>query len=310
MACARAMALLCSAALLAALLLPAAAAQQQAQADDDDADSDVRPWALPQRMDDDEDDDGGRPAPAPAPAPPKPGSGGGGGGGGGAQDPLVIDTTKGRVRGKTLTAATGKKVDAWLGIPYGQPPVGEYRFRHPRPVDRWSGIKDAYELPPSCPQITDDAYPGFPGSEMWNPNTNQSEDCLYLSIWTPKPRPKNSPVMVWIYGGGFYSGTSTLEVYDPKILVAEENMIVASIQYRVASLGFLYFDVPDAPGNAGLFDQRMALEWIHDNIAAFGGNPENITLFGESAGAVSISLHLLSPLRWATLHIMSAGIRI
>lgn len=85
-------------------------------------------------------------------------------------------------------------------------------------------------------------------------------------------------------------------MYDPKILVSEENMIVASIQYRVASLGFLYFDLPDAPGNAGLFDQRMALEWIHDNIAAFGGNPDNITLFGESAGAVSISLHLLSPL--------------
>ena len=123
-----------------------------------------------------------------------------------SQDPLIIDTTKGRVRGATVRAATGKLVDAWVGIPYAQPPVGEYRFRHPRPVDRWSGTKDTLTLPPSCHQINDETYPGFPGSEMWNPNTNKSEDCLYLSIWTPKPRPKNSPVMVWIYGGGFYSG--------------------------------------------------------------------------------------------------------
>jgi acetylcholinesterase len=134
-----------------------------------------------------------------------------------SQDPLIIDTTKGRVRGATLRAATGKLVDAWLGIPYAQPPVGEYRFRHPRPVDRWSGTKDVLTLPPSCHQINDETYPGFPGSEMWNPNTNKSEDCLYLSIWTPKPRPKNSPVMVWIYGGGFYSGDlSTIPIFAPQ----------------------------------------------------------------------------------------------
>ncbi|XP_054723161.1 acetylcholinesterase-like [Uloborus diversus] len=131
---------------------------------------------------------------------------------------------------------------------------------------------------------------------MWNPNSPISEDCLTVSVWVPKPRPEGAAVLVWIFGGGFYSGTTTLEVYDPKILVSEEEVIVVSINYRVASLGFLYFDRPDVPGNAGMFDQLMALEWIRDNIASFGGNPNNITIFGESAGAVSVGLHLLSPL--------------
>ncbi|CAH1981039.1 unnamed protein product [Acanthoscelides obtectus] len=131
---------------------------------------------------------------------------------------------------------------------------------------------------------------------MWNPNTPLSEDCLYINVVVPKPRPKNAAVMVWIFGGGFYSGTNTLDVYDHNILVSEENVILVSMQYRVASLGFLYFGTSDVPGNAGMFDQMMALQWIKDNIAHFGGNPNNITLFGESAGAVSVSLHLLSPL--------------
>ena len=103
-------------------------------------------------------------------------------------------------------------------------------------------------------------------------------------------------VCLFISLGGFYSGSATLDVYDPKILVSEENVIIVSMQYRVASLGFLYFGTEDVPGNAGLFDQVMALQWVRDNIAAFGGNPENVTLFGESAGAVSVSMHLLSSL--------------
>ena len=131
---------------------------------------------------------------------------------------------------------------------------------------------------------------------MWNPNTPLSEDCLYVNVVAPKPRPRNAAVMVWIFGGGFYSGSATLDVYDHKTLVSEENVIIVSMQYRVASLGFIFFDTSDVPGNAGLFDQLMALQWVHDNIQAFGGNPNNVTLFGESAGAVSVSLHLLSPL--------------
>ena len=226
------------------------------------------------------------------------GGGGGGGGGGNGEDPLVINTLSGRVRGMTAQVSTnaGKQVDQWNSIPYAQPPVGDLRFRHPRPVDRWDDILDTRQMPNTCWQTVDDYFGDFAGSTMWNANTERSEDCLYLSVVTPRPRPKNAAVMVWIYGGGFVTGTSTLEVYDPKILVSEENIIYVTLQYRVASLGFLYLDQVEAPGNMGMFDQVMALQWIHSNIGFFGGNANNITLFGESAGAASVSMHLLSPL--------------
>lgn len=157
-------------------------------------------------------------------------------------------------------------------------------------------IVNCTEPPNTCVQIFDTLFGDFSGATMWNPNSPVSEDCLYVNVVVPKPRPKDAAVMVWIFGGGFYSGSATLDIYDPKILVSEQNVILVSMQYRVASLGFLYFDTEDVPGNAGLFDQLMALQWVRDNIAAFGGNPRNVTLFGESAGAVSVSLHLLSPL--------------
>lgn len=178
---------------------------------------------------------------------------------------------------------------------------GQLRFRKPIPIDKWDSVDPNFILnatkpPNSCIQNIDTLFGDFAGADMWNPNSPLSEDCLYLNVVVPKPRPKNCTVLVWIFGGGFYSGTSTLEVYDPKILASQENVIIVSMQYRVTSLGFLYFGTPDAPGNVGLFDQLMGLQWVHDNIAAFGGDPENITLFGESAGAVSVSLHLLSPL--------------
>ena len=220
-------------------------------------------------------------------------------------DPLVVHTRKGKVRGKTMTATTGKEVDAWFGIPYAQKPLGPLRFRHPRPAERWSGILNATTLPNSCVQILDTVFGDFAGATMWNPNTPLSEDCLYVNVVAPRPRPTNAAVMVWIFGGGFYSGSATLDVYDHKTLVSEENVILVSMQYRVASLGFLYFGTSDVPGNAGLFDQMMALQWVRDNIAAFGGNPENVTLFGESAGAVSVSMHLLSPL---SRHLFSQAI--
>ncbi|KAJ8684458.1 hypothetical protein QAD02_020250 [Eretmocerus hayati] len=205
-------------------------------------------------------------------------------------------TKKGWVRGKTLTATTGNKVDAWFGIPYAQKPIGNMRFRHPLSVEAWEGVINATEPPNSCVQILDEMFGDFSGAMMWNPNTPLNEDCLYVNVVAPRPRPVKAAVMVWIFGGGFYSGTATLDVYDPKTLVSEENIILVSMQYRVASLGFLYFGTSDVPGNAGLFDQLMALEWVRDNIEFFGGNKDNVTLFGESAGAVSVSMHLLSPL--------------
>ena len=107
-----------------------------------------------------------------------------------------------------------RTVYAWYGIPYAQPPIGDLRFRHPRPLDSWTGIKETVNLPNTCIQITDTMFPGFAGSEMWNPNTPISEDCLYLNVVVPGTKPENASILVWIYGGGFYSGSSTLDVYD------------------------------------------------------------------------------------------------
>lgn len=127
-----------------------------------------------------------------------------------------MTTDKGKVRGVVLDSATGKKVDAWLGIPYAQPPIGALRYRHPRPAEHWTGILNTTTPPSTCFQIIDTVFGDFPGATMWNPNTEMSEDCLKVNVVAPRPRPKNSPVVLWIFGGGFYSGTATLDVYDPK----------------------------------------------------------------------------------------------
>jgi acetylcholinesterase len=116
-----------------------------------------------------------------------------------------------------------RDVDVWYGIPYAQPPVGDLRFRHPRPVDPWSEVKETTKKPNSCVQVKDTMFPGFLGSEMWNANTPLTEDCLYLNIAVPQPHPKSSAVLVWIYGGGFYSGTSTLDVYDPRYVISQRG---------------------------------------------------------------------------------------
>ena len=116
-----------------------------------------------------------------------------------------------------------RDVDVWYGVPYAQPPVGDLRFRHPRPVDPWSEVKKTTKKPNSCVQVKDTMFPGFLGSEMWNANTPLNEDCLYLNIAVPQPHPKSSAVLVWIYGGGFYSGTSTLDVYDPRYVTSRRD---------------------------------------------------------------------------------------
>ena len=159
----------------------------------------------------------------------------------------------------------------------------------------WEGIKETFTPPNSCVQIRDTMFPGFSGAEMWNSNTPISEDCLYLNVVVPATKPKNAPVLVWIHGGGFYYGTSTLDMYDMKELAVHENIIMVSMQYRLASLGFLCFNnTGDSQCNAGLFDQRIALQWVKDNIVQFGGNPDNVTIAGEDAGAASVGHHILS----------------
>ncbi|XP_015705900.1 acetylcholinesterase-like [Coturnix japonica] len=209
-----------------------------------------------------------------------------------------VRTTTGSIRGLLVPAGPpGVMAAAFLGIPYAIPPIGSLRFRPPVPITTpWGGVRDTDTQPYACYQMIDTTFPGFEGSEMWNPNREMNEDCLYLNVWTPKRKPYKAPVLVWVYGGGFYSGSVSLDVYDGRYLAVAEDAIVISMNYRVGSIGFLALvGYRDAPGNVGLWDQRLALQWIRVNAEAFGGDPNRVTLFGESAGAASIGLHLLSP---------------
>uniref|UniRef100_A0A8C7Z729 Carboxylic ester hydrolase n=1 Tax=Oryzias sinensis TaxID=183150 RepID=A0A8C7Z729_9TELE len=211
---------------------------------------------------------------------------------------FIVQTKSGRVRGFQVTVPDqSRPVVGFLGIPFGEPPVGKRRFRPAEPKRPWQGVYKADSYPNACFQFVDKSYPGFPGIEMWNPNREMSEDCLYLNIWVPSSvKPHNLPVMVWIYGGGFYSGSSSLDVYDGRYLASVENVIVVSMNYRIGAFGFLALDgTSEAPGNVGLLDQRMALQWVQNNIASFGGDPRQVTIFGESAGGASVGYHLLSP---------------
>ncbi|XP_033104014.1 cholinesterase-like [Anneissia japonica] len=206
---------------------------------------------------------------------------------------IVVQVVQGKIRGKRINVLN-KSVDAFLGIPYAEPPTGDRRFKPPVPKEHWPQILNATKYGDGCMQLRDEEFPGFPGTEMWNPNVNLSEDCLNLNVWTPFPRPSNAAVMVWIYGGSYFSGVSSLDVYDGKTLAAEENIVVVSMNYRLGALGFLAMG-EEAPGNAGLRDQALALQWVQENVARFGGNPNVVTLFSESAGSASVSFHLLSP---------------
>ncbi|XP_071081540.1 cholinesterase-like [Haliotis cracherodii] len=213
----------------------------------------------------------------------------------------VVTTSLGPIRGNRTTVLNST-VDIYYGIPYAAPPVGDLRFRRPVPHDPWNTTRDALDMPNSCHQSIDELFDRFEGVDMWNPNTNMSEDCLYLNIWVPRGGALKKAILLWIYGGTFALGTSTLRVYDGKYMAAANDVIVVSINYRIGTLGFLSYgddafsSGDDAPGNVGLLDQLMAIKWVRNNADNFGGDVNRITIFGESAGAVSVSMHLLSPL--------------
>ncbi|KAK6764551.1 hypothetical protein RB195_024756 [Necator americanus] len=198
--------------------------------------------------------------------------------------------------GEEVLSPNGKRLTQFLGVPFAEPPVGNLRFRKPKPKHPWRTPLNATILPNSCIQSFDTYFGDFYGSTMWNANTPMSEDCLYMNIYVPGKidQSKRLAVLVWVYGGGFWSGTSTLDVYDGRILPVEENVVLVSMNYRVSMLGFLYLGRREAPGNMGLWDQQVALKWVHKNIDVFGGDPSRITLFGESAGAASVNMHMLS----------------
>jgi acetylcholinesterase len=214
-----------------------------------------------------------------------------------AQKPVkLVDGSP--VQGKLSKAKTGKPVVEFLGIPYAEPPTGASRFRRPVAKAPWRDTYAATQLPRSCIQTPDEVFGEFKGATMWNANTEMNEDCLYLNVWVPGTdvdTTRKRAVMVWIFGGGFWSGTSTLAVYDGKTLSTEEDVIIVSMNYRVSLFGFLYLGRDDAPGNMGLWDQHLALKWTKQNIAMFGGDNDCITIFGESAGGASVTMHVLSP---------------
>ncbi len=179
-------------------------------------------------------------------------------------------------------------VTAFLGVPYAAPPVGELRFRPPAPVEPWDGVRPATALGPAPVQGA--PAPGRFLADLSSPN--QSEDCLNLNVWTPSAEPgARLPVMVWIYGGAFVSGSNAVPAYDGSRLAAR-GVVVVGINYRLGLLGWLRCPAIGATGGQALADQRAALDWVQHEIAAFGGDPGNVTVFGESAGAASIAAHL------------------
>jgi para-nitrobenzyl esterase len=204
-----------------------------------------------------------------------------------AATPAPVHIQNGWVQGTTRDGLT-----VYKGIPFAAPPVGPLRWEPPQPVANWSGTLRADHFSATCMQTI----------EPWMGPLHTSEDCLYLNVWTPaKSAHAGLPVMVWIYGGGFTSGSTAIGLYSGENL-AKHGVVVVSIAYRVGPMGFLALPALSAEsphhvsGNYGLLDQIAGLRWVQHNIAAFGGDPHRVTIFGESAGGISVSMLAASPL--------------
>jgi para-nitrobenzyl esterase len=201
----------------------------------------------------------------------------------------VVNAPAGSVRGEALDG-----VNVYRGLPYARPPVGRLRWRPTEALPRWRGIRDATAFGPVCVQPG-----GRPGSIYFEPLPAMSEDCLTLNIWTPA-NARNAPVFVWIHGGSLVSGSGRQIMYDGAAM-ARRGIIVVSINYRLGILGYLAHPGLSAEsrqgvsGNYGLMDQVEALRWVNRNIAAFGGNPANVTIAGESAGGLSVMYLMAAP---------------
>lgn len=198
----------------------------------------------------------------------------------------LVPTAQGTVRGKVDEGA-----QVFLGIPYAAPPTGTNRFAAPKPAAPFSGIYAAGEIGPACPQLSSGKV-----------EEGTSEDCLTLNIWKPTQVSTPRPVLVFLHGGGFVSGSGGLPLYDGKHLSVTQDVVVVTLNYRLGPLGFFAhaaLSQQDRSGagasNFGLLDQQAALAWVRDNIAGFGGDANNVTLFGESAGGMSVCAQLASP---------------
>lgn len=198
-------------------------------------------------------------------------------------DPSIVQTQQGTVQG-TVTST----FRSFLGIPYAAPPVGNLRWKPPQAPASRSGVLEATKAGSPCPQAA---------TPFGQASTN--ENCLFLNVFTPNPVRSNTPVMVWIHGGAFVAGEGS--DYDPSTTLVSQGVIVVTINYRLGAFGFLALpslsaeDSNGSSGNYGLEDQQFALQWVHNNIQAFGGNPNNVTIFGESAGGFSVCANIASP---------------
>jgi para-nitrobenzyl esterase len=215
-------------------------------------------------------------------------------------DPTRVKLGAGEIQGSVVGTSL-----QFLGIPYAKPPVGDLRWKAPQKPDPWSNVRDATQFGKRCAQLMD--------ATLQNAASND-EDCLYLNVWTPVPAPKAPmPVMIWIHGGGNVNGSASEPVpfvntgvfYSGEFLAEGHGVVVVSLNYRLGVFGF--FGHPDlwaegSSGNQGLFDQQMAFQWVHDNIAKFGGDPGNVTIFGESAGSFDVCMHMAAPSNAGLFH--------
>lgn len=209
----------------------------------------------------------------------------------------IVKVSGGPVRGSTDAGVT-----AFLGVPYAAAPVGAARYAAPQPVESWDGVREATELGATCVQAP---YPP-PIERLLGTYTVPGAEYLNVNVWTPDPGGSGLPVMVWIHGGAFVHGSNAVPVYNGSAF-ARDGVVLVSVNYRLGASGFAVLD--GAPANRGLLDQLFALEWVQDNIAAFGGDPGNVTVFGESAGGMSVASLLGSTAASGLFHraIMQSG---
>ena len=206
----------------------------------------------------------------------------------------VVQTTHGAVRG-TVDEFAGSVYTSFTGIPFAKPPVGALRFKPPQQPDSWDDVLNATEFSSICPQVLQD----MPDDDM------RSEDCLHLNVYVSgdvaQNRSESLPVMVYIHGGGLSMGSAPS--FDGTLLVTQaEPIVLVTIQYRLGILGFFSSGDSEVPGNAGFLDQVLALQWVRDNIDAFGGDSSRVTVFGQSSGGQSVLMHLISPMSAGLFH--------
>ncbi|XP_068084826.1 esterase FE4 [Anabrus simplex] len=199
----------------------------------------------------------------------------------------TVTLPQGTLKGRKFTPGNLSPYYSFLGIPYAKPPVGNLRFKAPVPAEPWNGTLEALQEGNVCKQIGTSETVSLLGDE----------DCLFLNVYTPELPVSGPlrPVMVWIHGGGYLFGSGNKDGQGPQFLL-NEGVVYVSINYRLGVFGFLSTEDEVAPGNVGMKDQVLALRWVQQNIAAFGGDPDQVTIFGQSAGGTSVQYHMLSPM--------------